>query len=103
MTDRLQKLLSMYDKTPKDTFVIYGVAMEYKKAKDISLALEWFDKVIATDAGYSVAYHQAALTLEMDEKISDAIAMYNRGIIAAEKKGDIHAADEMRAAMAVIE
>ena len=103
MTERLQKLQKILEIDPKDTFVVYAIAMEYKKANQSQLAIEWFGKVIAIDPGYAVAYHQAGLTYEADVKIPDAIEMYQRGIAAADKKGDHHAADEMRAALAVIE
>ena len=103
MTDRMQKLSTMLEKDPTDTFVLYAIAMEHKKAKQSEQALEWFDKVIAVDPGYAVAYHQAALTQEGDGKMEEARKLYHRGIVAADKKGDHHAADEMRAALAVIE
>ena len=103
MTDRLSKLQALLERDPNDTFLLYAIALEHKKANDHAMALEWFDRVIAKDAGYSVAYHQAALTHEDAGEIPAAKMMYARGIAAAEKKGDHHAADEMRGALAMIE
>jgi tetratricopeptide (TPR) repeat protein len=103
MTERMQKLQSLLERTPDDTFLLYAIALEHKKANDFSSAIQWFDRVIEKDPGYSVAYHQAGLTHESAGDMSAAKAAYHQGIAAAEKKGDHHAADEMRGALSMLE
>ena len=103
MTERMTKLQSLLERDPNDTFLLYAIALEHKKANDHAAALQWFDRVIAKDPGYSVAYHQAGLTQESAGDVAAAKAMYLRGIAAATQKGDHHAADEMRAALDMIE
>ena len=102
-SDRMTKLQSLLERDPNDTFLLYAIALEHKKAGDYPAALQWFDRVMEKDAGYSVAYHQAALTHEAAGNIEAAKAMYHRGIAAASKKGDHHAAEEMQAALSMIE
>ena len=103
MSERLQKLQAMLEKTPNDTFLLYAIALEHKKAADYPEALRWFDRVIQVDPGYAVAYHQAGLTHEAAGGLDAAKRAYRDGIAAAERKGDHHAADEMRAALSFIE
>ena len=102
-TDRMQKLQAMLERDPNDSFLLYAIALEHKKGGDYPEALQWFARVIAKDPGYAVAYHQAALTHEAAGDVDAAKKMYRAGIGAAEKKGDQHAAEEMRAALSMIE
>ena len=102
-SERMQKLTALLERDPNDSFLLYAIALEHKKAGEHAAALDWFDRVIAKDPGYSVAYHQAALTHEAAGDIAGAKTAYHSGIAAAEKKGDHHAADEMRGALSMIE
>lgn len=102
-SDRMQKLLALLERDPNDTFLLYAIALEHKKANDFPAALQWFDRVIEKDSGYSVAYHQAGLTHESAGDLDAAKAMYRRGIAAATRKGDHHAAEEMQGALSMIE
>lgn len=102
-TDRMQKLQSMLARDPNDTFLLYAIALEHKKLHQTAEAIAWFNRVIEKDAGYCVAYHQAALTCEDAGDVEAAKRLYREGIAAATKKGDLHAAEEMRAALGMIE
>ena len=102
-SDRMHKLQALLERDPNDTFLLYAIALEHKKANDHVAAIEWFGRVVEKDPGYSVAYHQAGLTHESAGDITAAKEAYHRGITAAEKKGDHHAADEMRGALSMIE
>ena len=102
-SDRMQKLQALLERDPNDTFLLYAIALEHKKSNDHAAAIQWFNRVVAKDPGYSVAYHQAGLTHEAAGDIAAAKTAYHSGIAAAEKKGDHHAADEMRGALSMIE
>ena len=103
MSDRMQKLQAMLERDPGDTFLLYAIALEHKKMNQYAEAIDWFARVIAKDPGYSVAYHQAGLTHEAAGDIEAAKRAYYDGIAAATKKGDLHAAEEMAAALGMIE
>ena len=103
MSDRLEKLQQMLVKSPADTFLLYAIAQEHKKSADYPAALDYFNRVLAQDPGYCVAYHQAALTYEMAGDNESAKKWYRDGIAAADKKGDQHAKEEMLAALSMIE
>lgn len=102
-TDRMQKLQSMLDKDASDPFLTFAMGMEHKKVRNTAEAVAWFKKTLEVDPGYCVAYHQAALAHEDAGDLETAKATYREGIVVARKKGDHHAAEEMEAALSMIE
>jgi tetratricopeptide (TPR) repeat protein len=103
MTERLQKLQAMLAATPDDPFLLYGIAMEHKKADDGKAALEFLDRTIAADPGYCYAYYQKGLVLESTGDLDKAKATYRDGMTAADRKGDAHARGEIEAALMLLE
>jgi Tfp pilus assembly protein PilF len=97
--ERLEKLQKMLERDPNDTFLIYGIALEYKKLGDAKQAIEYLDRVIAADAGYCYAYHQKGLVHESTGDVEAAKSAYRAGVAAATKKGDEHARSEIQAAL----
>jgi len=89
----------MLERDPNDTFLIYGIALEYKKLGDAKQAIEYLDRVIAADAGYCYAYHQKGLVHESTGDVEAAKSAYRAGVAAATKKGDEHARSEIQAAL----
>ena len=102
-SERMHKLQQMLEKQPSDTFLLYGLAMEYKKVSDLPRAVEYFDRVIQLDPGYCYAYHQRGLAHEMSGDLEAAKRSYREGIAAAQQKGDAHAKEEIEAALMMIE
>jgi len=102
-TERMNKLDSMLEKDAKDPFLPFAIGMEHKKLKQTAEAVEWFKKALERDGGYCVAYHQAALAYEDGGDLESAKRTYREGIAVAQKKGDHHAAEEMEAALSMIE
>lgn len=103
MTDRLQKLLAMLEKTPGDPFLLYGVAMEHKKGSDVAAAVDFLDRTIAADAGYCYAYYQKGLLLESSGDLDAARRTYRDGMAAADRSGDAQAKGEIEAALTLLE
>src|SRR3954467_3502256 len=103
MSERMEKLQQMLAKSPADTFLLYALAQEYKKAGDFPAALDYFGRVLKQDPGYCVAYHQGALAHEAAGDNDAAKRWYHDGIAAADRVGDGHAKEEMLAALSMIE
>ena len=103
MSDRLEKLHALLERDPNDSFLLYAIALEHKKAGQHPAAIEWFNRVIAKDPSYCAAYHMAAQTHEDAGDVEAAKKSYRDGITAATKKGDGHAAAEMQAALDLLE
>ena len=102
-SERLTKLQAMLERQPGDTFTLYAIGLEYKKAGDNDRAIEHLDKVIQFDPGYCYAYYQKGQILETTGDIDAAKAAYQAGISAARAKGDAHALSELEGALQMIE
>jgi len=102
-SERVQKLKEMLEKSPQDSFLLYALAMEYKKQGDGPAAIELLDKVILHEPGYCYAYYQKGQILESLGDSPAAARVYRQGIDAAVIKGDGHAREELAAALALIE
>lgn len=100
---RLDKLKAMLEKSPGDTFLLYAVTLEYRKLGDTPSALDYLDQVIQHDWGYCYAYHQKGQILETKGDFDAARQVYQQGIEAARRKGDQHAAQEIAAALELIQ
>ena len=100
---RLQQLLKMLEREPNDAFVLYGIALEYKKANDPAQAIEYLDRVIRADPGYCYAYFQKGQVQESRGDLEGAKRTYRDGISAAKQKGDAHAQGELEGALQIIE
>jgi Tfp pilus assembly protein PilF len=100
---RLQQLQKMLVREPNDTFLLYGLALEYKKLNDPSAAIEHLNRVIQLDPGYCYAYHQRGLIQESLGETESAKRSYRQGIEAATKKGDAHARGEIEGALSMLE
>ena len=99
---RLEQFKEFVDLDPADTFSRYALAMEYMSVSDFENSIRQFQEVIRLDPDYSAAYFQAAIASQKAEKLEDAKAFLGKGIVVAEKKGDWHARDEMKAALEAI-
>jgi len=101
-SERLEKLRQLLQRDPTDTFLLYGIALEYKKLGDAGEAIAYLDRVIVADPGYCYAYHQKGLTYESQGDSAAAGAAYRAGIEAAKQKGDVHAQSEIEAALEML-
>lgn len=97
--ERLKKLTAMLSKQPQDTFLLYGIALEHRKAGRTTQAIEFLDQVIALDEDYCYAYYQKGQIFEENDDPEPARQAYQRGLEAAQKKGDSHASFELQTAL----
>jgi predicted Zn-dependent protease len=103
MIERLEKLKTMLQRQPNDAFLLYGVAMELKKAGQGPEAIEYLKRVIGADPNYCYAYHQLGQIHESKGDVESAKAAYRQGIEAANRSGDAHAKEEISGALSMIE
>jgi tetratricopeptide (TPR) repeat protein len=100
---RLDKLLSLLEKSPGDAFLLYGTALEYKNEGDFRQAISYLDRCIAADGSYCYAYYQKGACLEQLGETESAAATYRTGIKAARAAGDAKAEGELSQALAIVE
>ena len=87
---------------PNNAFARYGLAMEYSNSGEIEQALGEFKKLLSANPDYAAGYFMAAQTLMKSDRRDEAKAMLENGIVAAQRKGDSHAASEMQGMLAEI-
>lgn len=98
-SDKLQQLFKMLEREPRDTFLLYGIGMEYKKLSDDKQAIDYFSKVIAIDPNYCYAYYQMGQAHERAGAIDEARQAFQNGVEAAARAKDSKARDELQAAL----
>ncbi|HKE25890.1 MAG TPA: tetratricopeptide repeat protein [Bryobacteraceae bacterium] len=96
---RLEILKNMVAQRPGDSFLRYGLAMEYRNAGDLEAALREFHALMTADPDYAATYFHAGQTLERLGKLDDAREIYRRGIEVTTRKGDAHARSELEGAL----
>lgn len=96
--DRIARLKEFLVATPEDAFVQHALALEYIKAGDDAAARALFEDILTRDPGYVGSYYHLAKLLERSGDNEQAIAWYEKGMIAARNAGDNHALNELRMA-----
>lgn len=87
---------------PADAFARYGLALECMKLGDNDAATGHFEKLLDANPGYVAGYFQFGQHLSRVGKVELARKLLSDGILVAQKAGDMHARDEMQAALALI-
>jgi len=99
---RREMLEQFVAQKPADAFARYGLALECVKLGDDAAAEAHFCKLIETNPEYVAGYFQFAQLLSRLGRFDDARQTLSDGIVMAQKSGDIHARDEMQAALALL-
>src|SRR6516162_10029372 len=92
---RKQQLQEMLAEEPNDPFLHYGLAMEYVSEGNDDDAVRCFHELTAVAPDYVPAYLQAGQALVRLGQTEQARTVFERGIAAARRQGDVHAAEEM--------
>lgn len=99
MTARAEQLKKMLERTPNDPFLLYGLALEHKKAGEPMDALHLLDRVTQVDPGYSYAYYQRGQIHEAQGDLPAARQAYRDGVAAATKANDAKGRGEIAGAL----
>jgi len=86
----------MLSRGQDNALVRYGLGTEYLKLQQYKHAIMHLQKALEFDAKYSAAWKLLGKALAGAGQTAEAIAAYEQGIHAAEAKGDVQAAKEMR-------
>jgi len=84
---------------PADAFARYGLALECVKLGDDETALGHFEKLLETHPEYVAGYYQFGQLLARLGRMEEASKLLSKGIAVAAKAGNVHARDEMQAAL----
>jgi Tfp pilus assembly protein PilF len=95
MSERLKSLFELYKTDPNDSFVAYGIALEYISTDNYDDAEKFLSEIIIKDPDYLPAYMQLAQVKENLNKIDEAKDTYQKGIEVAKMNGELKTASEM--------
>lgn len=101
-TNRIEMLKQMVSQDPNNSFARYGLAMEYAKSGQLQEAVTEFRTVLQGDESYAAAYFHGGQALEKLGDLDEARAMYEKGIEATTRKGDLHTRAEIEAALSLL-
>ncbi|HEY4156127.1 MAG TPA: tetratricopeptide repeat protein [Puia sp.] len=96
--EKIEKLHAFLQDSPDDPFLKHALALEYIKAGEDGQALRLFMEILSRDPDYVGSYYHLAGLLERTGDREAAIGWYEKGMIAAKKKGDQHSFNELRSA-----
>lgn len=97
--ERIEKLKTFLAQSPKDAFLVHAMALEHLKTGDHEGALIYFERNKQDQPEYVGTYYHLGKLLEQLKREQDAIAVYETGILMAQKAKDGHALNELRAAL----
>jgi tetratricopeptide (TPR) repeat protein len=98
-TTRLETIKNLLAENPTDSFLRYGLAMEYKNAGDLEAALAEFRALLNANGQYSAAYFHGGQTLERLGRLDEARELYQAGVQVTTQTGDLHTRSEIQTAL----
>jgi predicted Zn-dependent protease len=99
---RRQKLEEFVAKNPSDAFARYGLAMECVNSGEMRAAEEHFRALLKANPDCVAGYHHFGQLLARLKRSDEAREVLSNGVAVAQRAGNQHAAEEMRAALAEI-
>jgi tetratricopeptide (TPR) repeat protein len=99
MPSRILKLQSFLASNPDDSFLKHALALEYVKEGNDVEARKLFETVLNADPQYIGSYYHLGKLLERTEDYQAAIEWYKKGLDISRTAGDMHAYNELYAAI----
>lgn len=99
---RRQILEEFLAQKPGDAFARYGLALECAKLGDDAAAAVHFQKLLEENPQYVAGYFQFGQFLGRVGRVQEARKVLSEGILMAQQAGDMHARDEMEAALSAL-
>jgi len=96
---RLETLQGFVADNPEDAFARYGLAQELAKLGRLQDALAEFERLLERHPDYQAGYYHAGQTLVRLGRRDDARRMFEAGVAASGRTGDLHARSELEAAL----
>lgn len=97
---RIEKLRAFMAARPEDPFPRYALALEHRNAGAHDEAWRELEALIAAHPNYTAAYLHAGNALQAQGRVSEAVAVWRRGVEVCAQVGDAHARGELEGALA---
>jgi tetratricopeptide (TPR) repeat protein len=95
---RLAKLLEFLENDPNDSFILYALATEYNTLNDTEKAFMYYLKLVNDHPNYVGTYYHLGKLYEKEGEKEKAIEIYQKGMLAARAKRDMHSLSELQGA-----
>lgn len=95
---RLAKLLEFLENDPNDSFILYALATEYNSLNDIEKAFSYYHQLVNEHPNYVGTYYHLGKLYEKEGEKAKAIEIYQKGMLTARAKRDMHALSELQGA-----
>lgn len=95
---RLDQLFDLLKKQPNEPFLLFAIAKEYEKAKDLDKALEYYVELYDTSPEYVGTYYHLGKLYEKLKNPDKALHTYKQGMAIARMQGETHAHSELAGA-----
>lgn len=93
--NRLDYLLQLHQEQPNDPFLLYGIALEYKKSESSETG-PCFDKLLSSFPDYLATYYQAAEYFAEKGYYEKALEIYEKGIHLASSLNEMKTLAELK-------
>jgi len=93
--ERLGSLLKFLEETPKDAFLLYAIANEYRHDSP-EKSKEYFKKLLEEHPNYLPAYYQAAQLYQDLGESDKASGLYKAGIVVATQQKELKTLAELQ-------
>jgi predicted Zn-dependent protease len=100
---RIESLEALLARGPDGALLRYSLGLEHHKAGQLGDARTHLERAVALDPGYSAAWKLLGKVCAEAGDAGAAMSAYRTGVAAAERKGDVQAAKEMRVFLARLE
>jgi predicted Zn-dependent protease len=95
--DKIAAFTEILNQDPNNAFARYGLAMEYSQTSEPAKALAMFAHLVSLHPDYVPAYQMAGQLLLREGDTAAARDYLTRGLAAAERTANRHAASEISA------
>ncbi|MEI6488988.1 MAG: tetratricopeptide repeat protein [Bacteroidota bacterium] len=93
----------MLETEPNDSFLNYGLALEYGKMGEIQKSIELLESLIKRDENYLGAYYQLGKFYELTSEKTKAISTYTKGTAIAKTQNNRKTLSELNEALFMLE
>lgn len=95
---RVEKLKLMLKEQPTDSFLLFALGLEMNKVGESREAESLFRAIISNDPNYCGVYYHLGKLLEKDERIDEALLVYDQGLMICKKLNEQHNYNELKSA-----
>jgi tetratricopeptide (TPR) repeat protein len=103
MTNRISILQQFLSEDPNDVFSKYALALEFIKSGEIQKALALMKNLLESHPEYLPVYYQLGKLFELLQRKGEALEIYQKGIVLAKEKGNLHTANELQGAIVALD